>query len=68
MRRPRLSGQAAGKIPARFGIQTVRATLGHSRLGAGPIVIHKMSADGKHLLDSGKTVYEGLVAEGNKDR
>jgi beta-xylosidase len=43
-----------------------QAYLGHSKLGAGPIIIHKMSSDGKHLLDSGKTVYEGPTAEGTK--
>ena len=43
-----------------------KAYLGHSKLGAGPIIIHRMSSDGKHLLDSGKTIYEGPVAEGTK--
>ncbi|GGA96288.1 glycoside hydrolase family 43 protein [Mucilaginibacter rubeus] len=52
--------------PCPFWDTDGQAYLGHSRLGAGPIVIHKMSADGKHLLDSGKTVYEGPVAEGTK--
>ncbi|WP_208645575.1 glycoside hydrolase family 43 protein [Mucilaginibacter endophyticus] len=52
--------------PCPFWDTDGQAYLGHSRLGAGPIIIHKMSADGKHLLDSGKTVYEGPVAEGTK--
>lgn len=42
------------------------AYLGRSRLGAGPIIIHKMSPDGKQLLDDGVTVYTGPVAEGTK--
>jgi beta-xylosidase len=40
--------------------------LGHSLIGAGPIIIHRMSPDGRTLLDSGVTVYTGPVAEGTK--
>lgn len=40
--------------------------LGHSLVGAGPIIIHKLSADGKSLLDDGATVYTGFDAEGTK--
>ena len=43
-----------------------QAYLGRSQWGAGPIIIHKMSSDGKTLLDEGKTVYTGPVAEGTK--
>ncbi len=43
-----------------------QAYLGRSRHGAGPIIVHKMSADGKTLLDDGVTVYTGPVAEGTK--
>lgn len=43
-----------------------QAYLGRSRHGAGPIIIHKMSADGTRLLDEGMTVYTGPVAEGTK--
>jgi len=43
-----------------------QAYLGHSRTGAGPIIIHKMSPDGTTLLDSGVTVYTGPTAEGTK--
>ena len=42
------------------------AYLGRSRWGAGPIIVHRMSADGKKLLDEGVTVYTGPVAEGTK--
>ena len=43
-----------------------QAYLGRSQHGAGPIIVHKMSADGKTLLDDGVTVYKGPVAEGTK--
>ncbi len=42
------------------------AYLGRSQLGGGPIIIHKMSADGTQLLDNGTKVYEGPTAEGTK--
>ena len=40
--------------------------LGRSQLGGGPIIIHKMNANGTQLLDNGTTVYEGPTAEGTK--
>ena len=43
-----------------------QAYLGRSRHGAGPIIVHKMSPDGRQLLDDGVTVYTGPVAEGTK--
>ncbi len=43
-----------------------QAYLGRSQHGAGPIIVHKMSADGRQLLDDGVTVYSGPVAEGTK--
>lgn len=43
-----------------------QAYLGRSQLGAGPIILHKMSADGKSLLDDGHVIYTGPVAEGTK--
>ncbi len=43
-----------------------QAYLGRSQHGAGPIIVHKMSADGRTLLDDGVTVYTGPVAEGTK--
>ena len=52
--------------PCPFWDTDGQAYLGHSKLGAGPIIMHKMSSDGKHLLDSGTTVYEGPTAEGTK--
>ena len=52
--------------PCPFWDEDGQAYLGHSLHGAGPIIIHRMSADGKELLDDGVTVYRGPVAEGTK--
>jgi xylan 1,4-beta-xylosidase len=52
--------------PCPFWDEDGQAYLGRSRHGAGPIIIHKMSPDGTRLLDEGKTVYTGPVAEGTK--
>ena len=52
--------------PCPFWDDDGQAYLGRSRHGAGPIIIHKMSADGRQLLDDGVTVYTGPVAEGTK--
>ena len=52
--------------PCPFWDEDGQAYLGHSLWGAGPIIIHKMSPDGRELLDEGVTVYRGPVAEGTK--
>lgn len=52
--------------PCPFWDDDGNAYLGRSQWGAGPIYIHKMSPDGKELLDEGIIVYEGPVAEGTK--
>ena len=52
--------------PCPFWDEDGQAYLGHSLWGAGPIILHRMSADGKELLDEGVTVYQGPVAEGTK--
>ena len=52
--------------PCPFWDEDGQAYLGRSRHGAGPIIVHRMSPDGKQLLDEGVTVYEGPVAEGTK--
>lgn len=52
--------------PCPFWDDDGNAYLGRSRHGAGPIIVHKMSPDGKRLLDDGVTVYTGPVAEGTK--
>jgi beta-xylosidase len=52
--------------PCPFWDDDGQAYLGRSRHRAGPIIIHKMTADGRQLLDEGTTVYQGPVAEGTK--
>lgn len=52
--------------PCPFWDDNGQAYLARSKHGAGPIIIHKLSADGKLLLDDGVTVYTGPVAEGPK--
>ncbi len=52
--------------PCPFWDDDGSAYLGHSVLGAGPIIVHRMSPDGKSLLDNGKVVYVGKTAEGTK--
>ena len=52
--------------PCPFWDEDGKAYLGHSVYGAGPIIMHRMSADGKTLLDDGVEVYRGPVAEGTK--
>lgn len=52
--------------PCPFWDEDGQAYLGHSTVGAGPIIIHRMSQDGKELLDEGVIVYVGKIAEGTK--
>jgi beta-xylosidase len=52
--------------PCPFWDEDGQAYIGRSQHGAGPIIVHRMLADGKTLLDEGKTVYEGPIAEGTK--
>ena len=52
--------------PCPFWDEDGQAYLGRSQWGAGPIIVHRMSADGRQLLDNGVTVYTGPVAEGTK--
>ena len=52
--------------PCPFWDDNGQAYLGRSQHGAGPIIVHRMSADGRTLLDDGVTVYTGPVAEGTK--
>ncbi len=57
---------AGWEDPCPFWDDDGNAYLGHSTVGAGPIIIHRMSADGKQLLDEGVIVYIGKIAEGTK--
>jgi beta-xylosidase len=57
---------AGWEDPCPFWDDDGQAYLIHSKKGAGPLIVHKMSADGTQLLDDGVTVYTGPVAEGPK--
>jgi beta-xylosidase len=52
--------------PCPFWDDDGQAYLVHSYHGAGPLILHKMSSDGTMLLDDGKEIYRGKVAEGPK--
>lgn len=52
--------------PCPFWDEDGQAYLGRSQWRAGPIILHKMSADGTALLDTGKIIYTGPIAEGTK--
>lgn len=52
--------------PCPFWDEDGQAYLGRSQWRAGPIILHRMSADGTALLDTGTTIYTGPVAEGTK--
>merc|ERR1719469_577923 len=52
--------------PCPFWDDDGNAYLGHSLLGCGPIIVHKMAPDGTKLLDDGTEVYHGPCAEGTK--
>ncbi|MBQ9295025.1 MAG: glycoside hydrolase 43 family protein [Bacteroidaceae bacterium] len=57
---------AGWEDPCPFWDEDGQAYMGRSQLGAGPIILHRMSADGRQLLDDGVTIYTGPVAEGTK--
>jgi beta-xylosidase len=52
--------------PCPFWDDDGRAYLVHSVLGAGPLILHRLSPDGTQLLDDGVEIYRGPVAEGPK--
>ena len=52
--------------PCPFWDDDGQGYLVHSRTGAGPLILHKLSADGTKLLDDGQQIYRGNVAEGPK--
>lgn len=52
--------------PCPFWDDDGQAYLVYGRLGAGPLLLHKMNADGTQLLDDGVEIYRGPVAEGPK--
>ena len=47
--------------PCPFWDDDGKAYLIHSITGAGPLILHRMSADGKHVLDQGKIVVRDPV-------
>jgi beta-xylosidase len=47
--------------PCPFWDEDGSAWLVHSRVGAGPLVLHRMSADGRTVLDAGKVIFEDPV-------
>jgi len=47
--------------PCPFWDDDGNAYLVHSRLHAGPLILHRMSSDGKHLLDDGKIIVQDSV-------
>jgi beta-xylosidase len=53
--------QAGLEDPCPFWDEDGHAYLVHSRVGAGPLVLHRMSPDGKSVLDSGKVIVEDPV-------
>jgi beta-xylosidase len=44
--------------PCPFWDDDGRAYLVHSRVGAGPLILHRMSDDGTRVLDTGRTIVE----------
>lgn len=52
--------------PCPFWDEDGKAYLVRSQHGAGPIIVHRLSDDGRELLDDGFTVYTGPIAEGPK--
>lgn len=44
--------------PCPFWDDDGKAWLVHSRYGAGPLILHRMSADGTHVLDAGEVIVE----------
>jgi len=44
--------------PCPFWDDDGKAYLIHSKTGAGPLILHRMSPDGKHVLDDGKIIVQ----------
>lgn len=53
--------QAGLEDPCPFRDDDGKAYLVHSKTGAGPLILHRMSADGKHVVDSGKVIVDDPV-------
>lgn len=50
--------EAGLEDPCPFWDDDGTAYLIHSRTGAGPLILHRMSADGMHVLDEGKVIVD----------
>jgi beta-xylosidase len=50
--------QAGLEDPCPFWDDDGQAYLIHSKTGAGPLILHRMSADGRHVLDVGKVIVD----------
>src|SRR6185437_7191871 len=57
----KLIGQAGLEDPCPFWDDDGRAYLVHSRVGAGPLVLHEVSPDGRTVLDAGKVIVDDPV-------
>lgn len=53
--------QARLEDPCPIWDEDGEAWLVHSRYGAGPLILHRMSADGKRVLDAGEVIVEDKV-------
>jgi len=53
--------QAGLEDPCPFWDDDGQAYLVHSKVGAGPLVLHRMSPDGTRVLDAGTTIVEDKV-------
>lgn len=53
--------QAGLEDPCPFWDDDGNAYLIHSKTGAGPLILHRMSADGKRVLDDGKVIVSDPV-------
>lgn len=57
----RVIGGPGLEDPCPFWDDDGRAYLIHSRVGAGPLILHRMSPDGKRVLDDGKIIVDDPV-------
>ena len=57
---------AGWEDPCPFWDDDGQAYLIRSQVGAGPLILHRMSTDGTRLLDEGREIYRGKEAEGPK--
>lgn len=61
-----LKGTENWEDPCPFWDDNGNAYLIRGRLGAGPLILHRMTPDGLQLLDDGQEIYYGRYSEGPK--